>query len=256
MRILVTGSTAGIGRRTAETLITRGHEVVVHARNEDRLGDADGLVGDAAGAITGDLASLASTTQLADAAAALGPYDAVIHNAGIQDRGSERHVTGDGLERTFQVNVLAPYLITAALPRPQRLVFLTSGLQSRGEVHLDDLQFERRRWDGMEAYADSKLLDVVLAFAVARRWPDVVSNAVDPGWIQTRMGGERAPGSLDEGADTQIWLATSEEPAAMQTGRFLKQRRSEEPHPAASDPSVQDRLLDRCAELSGRRLEP
>lgn len=255
MRILVTGSTAGIGRRTAETLLAQGHQVVVHARNEGRLGDAGDLVADAAGVVTGDLASLAGTAQLAEAAAALGPYDVVIHNAGIQERGPERHVTADGLERTFQVNVLAPYVLTAALPRPQRLVFLTSGLQAQGDVHLDDLQFERRRWDGMEAYSDSKLLDVVLAFAVARRWPEVVCNAVDPGWIQTRMGGEAAPGSLDEGSDTQVWLATSEEPAALESGRFLKQRQRQQPHPAASDTSIQERLLERCAELSGWRLD-
>ena len=255
MRILVTGSTAGIGRRTAETLIRQGHEVVVHARNEGRLDGAEDLVGDAAGVVTGDLASLADTTRLAEAAAALGPYDAIIHNAGLQERGPERYVTGDGLERTFQVNVLAPYVLTAALPRPQRLVFLTSGLQSQGKIDFDDLQFERRSWDGMAAYSDSKLLVVVLAFAVARRWHDVVCNAVDPGWIQTRMGGDGAPGSLDEGADTQIWLATSKDPAAMETGRFLKQRRTEEPHPAASDSAVQDGLLERCAELSGRRLD-
>ena len=255
MRIFVTGSTAGIGRRTAETLISNGHEVVVHARNEDRLRDAEDLVHAAAGATTGDLASLADTTQLAETAGALGPYDVIIHNAGIQERGSERHVTVDGLERTFQVNVLAPYVLTAALPRPRRLVFLTSGLQAQGNVHFEDLQFERRRWDGMEAYSDSKLLDVVLAFTVARRWSDVVCNAVDPGWIQTRMGGGAAPGSLDEGADTQVWLATSDEPAAMQSGRFLKQRGREDPHPAASDRTIQDRLLDRCVELTGLRLD-
>jgi NAD(P)-dependent dehydrogenase (short-subunit alcohol dehydrogenase family) len=255
MRILVTGSTAGIGRRTAETLITQGHDVVLHARSEDRLRDVEELVGDAAAVVTGDLASLASTTRLAEAAAALGPYDALIHNAGIQERGPERHVTVDGLERTFQVNVLAPYTLTAALARPQRLVFLTSGLQSQGDVHLDDLQFERRRWDGMQAYADSKLLDVVLTFALARRWTGVACNAVDPGWIQTRMGGERAPGSLDEGADTLIWLATSTEPAALGTGRYLKQRASQEPHPTASDGAVQDRLLEHCAQLSGCRVD-
>ncbi len=255
MRVLVTGSTAGIGRRTAETLLTEGHDVVVHARDQDRLRDVEDLVGHGAGAVTGDLASIAATRRLAGAAAALGPYDAVIHNAGIQEQGSERHVTDDGLERTFQVNVLAPYILTAALPRPQRLVFLTSGMQSQGDVHFDDLQFERRRWDGMEAYADSKLLDVVLAFAVARRWADVVCNAVDPGWISTRMGGDRAPGSLEEGADTQIWLVMSDEPAAMETGRLLKQRRTQEPHPVASDRTVQDRLLAHCADLSGVRFD-
>ena len=250
--IFVTGSAAGIGRRTAQILVEAGHQVVLHARSEGRADEARDAVPGVAGAVVGDLASLAQTRHLAEAASAAGPFDVVIHNAGIQDADADTpRVTGDGLERTFQVNVLAPYVLTAAMPRPTRLVYLTSGLQAQGEPDLDDLQRERRRWDGMQAYCDSKLYDVVLAFAVARLWPDVISNAVDPGWIRTSMGGPGAPGDLDEGSDTQVWLATSDEASATTSGRYLKNRQDLRAHPAAYDTELQDGLLATCARLSG-----
>jgi NAD(P)-dependent dehydrogenase (short-subunit alcohol dehydrogenase family) len=207
--------------------------------------------------LIGDLTSLASTRALAAAAAGTDPFDVVIHNAGVGGGDAPtRSATGDGLERIFQVNVLAPYLLTALLPRPDRLIYLTSGLESAGEADLTDLQRERRPWDGMAAYSDSKLYDVALAFAVARRWPAVRSNAVDPGWIKTRMGGPNATGELPEGVETQVWLATSDEPAAMVTGHYFKRRQSLQANPAAHDTAVQDGLLAACAELTGTPLPP
>jgi NAD(P)-dependent dehydrogenase (short-subunit alcohol dehydrogenase family) len=252
--VLVTGSAAGIGRQTAAMLVEEGHRVVLHARNAARATAAHAAVPGAAAVLVGDLASLAGTRALAAAADDVGPFDVVIHNAGVGGDAPTRVVTGDGLEQIFQVNVLAPYLLTALLPRPSRLVYLTSGLESAGEVDLGDLQRQRRPWDGMQAYSDSKLCDIVLAFAVARRWPDVLSNAVDPGWIRTRMGGPNAPGELPEGADTPIWLATSDEPAATRTGRYLKSRTEIPANPSAHDIRVQDGLLAACAELTGVEL--
>ena len=174
----------------------------------------------------------------------------VIHNAGVGGA-TERTVTEDGLERIVQVNTVAPYLLTALLPRPQRLVYLTSGLESQGRAALDDLQHERRPWDGMQAYADSKLYDVMLAFAVARLWPDVLSTAVDPGWIRTRMGGPRATDDVRDGASTQVWLATSDDDAARVTGAYLKRRRVLRANPQASDVALQEDLLARLADLTG-----
>lgn len=181
--ILVTGSTDGIGLETARQLLDRGHVVVAHARNDRRADDVRTALPGLRDVVVGDLTSLASTRRLAEAAAAAGPFDAVIHNAGVGGA-PEREQTEDGLERIFQVNVVAPYLLTALVPRPARLVYLTSGLESSGRAALDDLQHESRPWNGMQAYSDSKLYDVLLAFAVARRWPDVLSTAVDPGWIK------------------------------------------------------------------------
>jgi NAD(P)-dependent dehydrogenase (short-subunit alcohol dehydrogenase family) len=253
-RILVTGSADGIGRETARALVAAGHEVVLHARNERRAAVAREAVPGAAGVVLGDLASLRQTRALAEAAAELGPYHAVIHNAGVGGGAATRTVTGDGLELIFQVNVLAPYVLTALIPLPSRLVYLTSGLEAGGVANLDDLQHEHGPWRGMQAYSDSKLYDVALAFAVARRYPRLLSNAVDPGWIKTRMGGPNATDELPEGAETQVWLATSDEPAARVSGRYLKRRRELRANPAASDVSIQDGLLAACARLSGVTL--
>src|SRR5215213_5659877 len=248
--VLVTGSTDGIGLETVRQLVAGGHDVVAHARTEARAADVRDAAPGLRDVVVGDLASLDETRRLAADAAATGPFDAVIHNAGVGGA-ADRRTTEDGLERIFQVNVVAPYLLTALIPRPGRLVYLTSGLESQGRAVLDDLQFERRRWDGMQAYSDSKLYDVMLAFAVARLWPDVLSTAVDPGWIRTRMGGPHATDDVPEGAATQVWLATSDDDAARVSGAYLKRQRVLRANPQASDVDLQERLLARLAELTG-----
>ena len=252
--ILVTGSSDGIGRQTAGTLADDGHRVVLHARNEQRAADALAAVPKAAGVVRGDLGSLAETREVAEQAAAFGPFDVIVHNAGV-GRGHGADVrTGDGLERIFQVNVVAPYLLTALLPQPRRAIYLTSGLESGGSVRLDDLQWQTRAWDGGQAYNDSKLYDVMLAFAVARRHPEVLSNAVDPGWIRTRMGGPGAPDDLVDGAGTQIWLATSDDPEALVSGVYFKRRRSLRANPQAYSEDLQEGLLAACATITGVTL--
>ena len=154
----------------------------------------------------------------------------------------------------FAVNVLAPYLLTALMARPGRLVYLSSGMHRGGNSDLADLQWVGRHWNGSQAYSDSKLYDVVLAFAVARLWPGVLSNALEPGWVATRMGGPAAPDDMSQAPVTQAWLAVSDDPAATVTGRYFYHQRPRPTHPAASSPSVQDQLLAACAELSGVEL--
>jgi NAD(P)-dependent dehydrogenase (short-subunit alcohol dehydrogenase family) len=252
-KVLITGSADGLGREAAKQLVAGGHEVLLHARDEARAQQALAGVPGAAAALAGDLSSITSTRALADLINAAGAFDAIIHNAGIGYREATRRETEDGLEHVFQTNVLAPYLLTALVNRPPRLVYLSSGLHRSGDPGLADLQWEHRRWDGYQAYSDSKLFDAVLAAAVARRWPDVVSSSVDPGWVRTKMGGRGAPGEIGPGAETQVWLATSSDPLARQSGHFYH-RRPRETHPAVADPVVQDGLLAACHELTGQAI--
>jgi NAD(P)-dependent dehydrogenase (short-subunit alcohol dehydrogenase family) len=253
-RVLVTGSADGIGHVTARQLVERGHDVTLHARSQTRVAAARGRVPAARAAVVGDLASLDQVRGVAEQANDLGRHDAVVHNAGVGYQWPQRQVTEDGLSEVFAVNVLAPYVLTALMDRPDRIVIVSSGMHLGQRPDLDDLQWERRRWDGWGPYSESKLWDVVLAFALARLWPGVRANAVDPGWVPTRMGGRGAPDDLELGGDTQAWLAAGEGEAATITGAYLYHRQQQQAHPAASDPAMQDALLAACAQLSGVTL--
>jgi len=256
-RVLVTGSADGLGREAASMLAGAGHEVVLHARDEQRGRQARAAVPKAVAVVIGDLASIAQTRAVAESAAEIGPYDAAIHNAGIFDTPTgHRATTEDGLEMIFQVNVLAPYILTALIPPPERLIYLTSGMASSGEIDLTDLQRTHRPWSTTAAYCDSKLCDVALAFAVARRWPRVHSNAVCPGWVRTRMGGPNAPTDIRTGAATQVWLASGDEPGALRTSQFLRHGKVLGAPRAATDAVLQDGLISACAEISGVALMP
>jgi NAD(P)-dependent dehydrogenase (short-subunit alcohol dehydrogenase family) len=253
-KILITGSSDGLGQMAAQRLLGAGHDVVLHARNHVRARDALLAAPTASAVVVGDLASIAETRAVADQANRVGPFDAIIHNAGIGDRESRRIETVDGLEHIFAINALAPYLLTALIQPPKRLVYLSSGMHRWGEPDLTDLQWRRRRWNGSQAYSDSKLFDVTLAFAIARRWPEVLSNAVDPGWVATKMGGPGAPDDLNLGAATQAWLAVSEDAAAKVSGAYFYHQKRRETHPAAHDAAFQDALLAACEQLTGTRI--
>jgi NAD(P)-dependent dehydrogenase (short-subunit alcohol dehydrogenase family) len=253
-RVLVTGSADGLGLMAAASLLESGHEVVLHARNAGRAEDTRKRLPGAKAVVVGDLASLAQTRAMAEEANRLGPFDAVIHNAGVGYQ-EPRVQTEDGLPRVFEVNVLSFYVLTALVERPKRLVYLTSGMHRGADSSLDDVDWTKRRWRGSAAYAESKLCDVLLAFAVARRWPGVFSNAVDPGWVPTRMGGPAAPDDLEEGYRTQVWLAVSDDPAALVSGRYFHHLRPKEPDPAAYDVARQEKLLEICRRWSGIALD-
>lgn len=253
-RILITGSTDGLGLMAARLLVEQGHDVTLHARNDARAEHALAVLPKAEAVVVGDLASIAEMRDVADQANGLGLYDAVIHNAGVGYREPRRVTTVDGLAHVFAINLLAPYLLTALITPPDRLVYLSSGMHRGGNPDLDDLQWTSRRWNGAQAYSDSKLLDVVLAFAVSWRWPRVLSNAVEPGWVATKMGGPGAPGDMARAPVTQAWLAVSDDPAASVTGRYFYHQRERSTHPAARSVGVQEGLLARCAELTGTAL--
>lgn len=240
-RIFVTGSADGLGHATAETLLGEGHAVVVHVRAKHRLPAVERLVARGARTVIGDLADLAQTRHVAEQVNALGTMDVVIHNAGVY--------TGLSI---LPVNVVAPYVLTALVPRPARLIYLSSGMHRGGRPRLEGMDWTGRRATG--SYSDSKLMVTALAAAVARLWPNVLSNAVDPGWVPTKMGGPGAPDDLRLGHRTQEWLATSNDAAASTTGGYWYHQERTGPHPAANDREFQSQLLAELARFTGLTL--
>jgi NAD(P)-dependent dehydrogenase (short-subunit alcohol dehydrogenase family) len=237
-RIAITGSADGLGRAAAQNLLDDGHEVVVHARSTARLAAVRDLIDRGASFVVGDLADLAETRGVADQVNRLGQMDAVIHNAGVNSG-----------PLILPVNVVAPYLLTALIHRPPRLVYLSSSMHRGGRA--DVACIERGTTC---SYSDSKLFVTTFAVAVARMWPDVLSNAVDPGWVPTRMGGPGASDDLRLGHVTQVWLATSDDPEARSTGGYWHHHQLRPPHPAVHDLRFQDELLAALARATGTPL--
>lgn len=240
-RIFITGSADGLGRLNAQSILAMGHEVVVHVRDERRLAAVDDLVAKGAVAVVGDLADLDQTRRVAEAVNALDPMDAVIHNAGVYSAAN-----------VLAVNVVAPYVLTALVHRPKRLVYVSSGMHRGGRPKLDGMDWSGHRATG--SYSDSKLFVSALAAAFARLWPDVLSNSVDPGWVPTKMGGRGAPDDLRLGHLTQEWLATSDAAEARTTGGYWHHQRRVEPHPSVNDVKFQDRLIEALERATGTPL--
>ena len=239
-RVLVTGASGGLGLLTARSLREAGHEVVVHARTPARWDDP--VLPDAAyGSLHADLAHTEQVVAMAEAASAFGPYDAVIHNAGV--------LSGPDV---LAVNVVAPFVLSALMARPARVIVLSSSMHRSGSVPVLAAALEGQV---DVSYSDSKLLVTTLVMALARRWPGVACHAVDPGWVPTRMGGPSAPDDLTEGHRTQEWLATADtseiRPA---TGGYWHHRRTSRPHRAVLDERVQDDLIEALEKSTGLRL--
>ncbi|MBE7212961.1 MAG: SDR family NAD(P)-dependent oxidoreductase [Gluconacetobacter diazotrophicus] len=249
-RVFVTGSSDGLGRMAARLLVERGHRVVLHARHAARGRDAMAAVPGAEGVLCADLSVLAEMRALAERANDTGAFDAVIHNAAVGYREKRRMVTADGFAHVFAVNTLAPYVLTALMRPPKRLVYVSSELHRRGDATLRDLNWEERDWRGNQAYSDTKLHDVLLAFAVARRWPGVRANATEPGWVATKMS-PRATGDLDRAHRTQVWLAVDDGDGPDGSGGYFFHERRKAPSGAAANPAIQDRLLAECGRLTG-----
>lgn len=237
-RIFITGSADGLGQLSANALIQQGHEVVLHARNAVRARDALKRNPKADAVLTGDLSSIKETKALAGEVNRLGLFDVVIHNAGVYQASAKE---------IFAVNTVAPYVLTCLVQRPKRLIYLSSGMHLQGHLNPEGFKADASRI----TYSDSKLHVLMLCMAVARKWPDVYANAVDPGWVPTKMGGHGAPDNLQKGYETQVWLAASNDANAKVSGRYFFHQKETPHNPEADKVLLQDRLLDLCKEVTG-----
>ena len=240
-KIFITGSADGLGQLAAKDLIAKGHRVVLHARDEHRGKEALNKVPGADDVLAADLASFEGTVQLASKVNALGSFDAVIHNAAVYNASSRD---------LFTVNTLAPYILTCLIRKPERLIYLSSGMHMQGHAKLDSF----KRGFGQITYSDSKLHVVMLCKAVARRWPDVYANALDPGWVPTKMGGPGAPDSFESGYETQVWLAVSDDKDAKVSSRYFHHKIESAPNHEADDVQLQERFMSLCEEITGITL--
>lgn len=237
-RILITGSADGLGQLSAKSLAGQGHRVVLHVRNAERGLYARLNVPEAEHVITGDLSDIEETKNIAHEANALGQFDAVIHNAGVYQAPPKD---------ILSVNVLAPYLLTCLIQKPRRVIYLSSSMHLQGRANLENIKKD----NGGVRYSDSKLYVTMLCMAVARKWSDVFSNAVDPGWVPTKMGGPGAPDNLQKGYETQTWLAVSGDKKAMVSGRYFHHLTETHCNPQANDVVLQERFLSLCRDITG-----
>lgn len=249
-RIFITGSSDGIGQAAAKILADQGHSVVLHARNADRAASTRKAIPKADNVLVGDLRSIAETKKLAEEANASGPgpFDAIIHNAGIGYGGTtSNEITADKLSAVFSVNTLAPYILTCLMDRPKsRLLYMSSDSHYGGDETL-------RNVTRSHSYSDSKLHDMMLANAFSRRWGDDIQVvSMHPGWVRTKMGGGMAPGGKDKPAKALAeWAIGQGKLAALKSGTFFMPRGEESPHPGAGNVSKQEELLKICEEVSG-----
>jgi NAD(P)-dependent dehydrogenase (short-subunit alcohol dehydrogenase family) len=236
-RIFITGSADGLGQLSAQSLISQGHEVVLHARNAQRGQEAIKKVSSASQVVTGDLSSMKETIKLAEQVNAVGTFDAVIHNAGVyQSSGKE----------IFAVNTLAPFILTCLIKKPKRLIYLSSGMHSQGRANLENFKTNVDRI----GYSDSKLHVVMLAKVIADKWPGVYANAINPGWVPTKMGGQGAPDDLQKGYETQNWLAVSDDDKVKVSGRYFFHQKERSYNPEADDVIKRERFLTLCEEVT------
>ncbi len=235
-RVFITGSADGLGQLAAKGLIREGHDVVLHARNAQRGQQALANIPGAANVLIADLSNLDETKALAAHVNALGNFDAVIHNAGVYQVSNEL---------IFSVNTLAPYILTCLLQKPKRIIYVSSGMHLQGSANMGKNSY---------SYSDSKLHNVILAMTVSRHWADIYSNAVDPGWVPTRMGGHGAPDNLEKGYQTQVWLAVSNDIEARVSGRYFHHKRQDDYLPVANDVKVQEKFLALCEQVCGVRF--
>jgi NAD(P)-dependent dehydrogenase (short-subunit alcohol dehydrogenase family) len=238
-KIFITGSADGLGLGAAKTLLAEGHQVILHARSQERLSAVKDLLDQGAHAIAGDLSDLKQTINVAEQINKMGRMDAVIHNAGVYE--------GKAL---IPVNVVAPYVLTALITRPERLIYVSSGMHLGGdEKSLSKVDFAGKNISC--TYSDTKLFVTTFANAIARRWKDVISSSLHPGWVPTKMGGANATDNLREGHLTQEWLATSTQAEALKSGGYWFHKKLQKPHASSLDENFQHELIKKLEATTG-----
>jgi NAD(P)-dependent dehydrogenase (short-subunit alcohol dehydrogenase family) len=263
---LVTGATDGIGELTAKRLAANGATVLVHGRSGEKVERVVAQIraedGEAAGVVA-DLASLDAVRALAsDVLQRTARLDVLINNAGVGDPRGPRRESEDGHELHFAVNVLAPVLLTQLLAErlcetaqkagEARVVMVSSVAQTA--VDFDDPQLTRA-YDGMRAYAQSKLALIMAAVALSKTLAPhkVIVNAQHPGTLlntkMARDGFGRVMGPAEDGAEAQLWLATAPELSGV-TGAYFDRMHRAAPEAQAEDPEARRRLMALIAELT------
>lgn len=237
-RIFITGSSDGLGLLVAEALIDQGHQVVLHARNAKRKEETLTKIKGSEAILTGDLSSRNETIALAEEVNKLGSFDAIIHNAGVYDTSGEQ---------IFKVNVLAPYILTCLIRKPERLIYVSSSMHLGGSAKLDCFKTNLEQIN----YSDSKLHLLLLCKFVARQWPNVYANGLNPGWVPTKMGGSNASDDLQKGYETQVWLATSNEDKAKVNGQYFFHQKPARLHPDVDNHSLQEEFISLCEGITG-----
>ncbi|HSK25725.1 MAG TPA: SDR family oxidoreductase [Jiangellales bacterium] len=271
--VLVTGGSSGIGKATAVGLATMGARVAITGRDRTRTEDAAHEIRAAGGGhvdvFVADLSSQSEVRRLADEVLERLPsIDVLVNNVG--GYWNTRHVTPDGLEHTFALNHLAPFLLTHLLldrleqSAPARVVVVSSNAQAMGRMDFDDLQAETS-YSGARAYNQSKLANLLFTYELARRLPPTVTvNALHPGLVRTGFGAEdpgRAQRALvpvlklvmrtpTQGAATSIHLASAPELAQV-TGRYFARRAPRKSSKRSYDQAAAERLWGVSADLVG-----
>ncbi|PPC77597.1 short-chain dehydrogenase [Pokkaliibacter plantistimulans] len=238
-RIFITGATDGLGLATANSLLDNGHEVIVHGRHQQRINDIQCLLEKGANPVIGDLSITEQQISVAKQVNNFGQLDAVIHNAGT--------LSGKDV---FAVNVVAPYVLSALITKPSRLIYLSSSMHFGGKATVSSIGCFNHSYN----YSDSKLLVTTLASALARRWLEVSCYSVDPGWVPTKMGGKDAPDDLVKGYETQEWLATTQDTAMLKSGTYWHHKQMLAPHRASQDEVFQEALLTELEQITGISL--
>jgi NAD(P)-dependent dehydrogenase (short-subunit alcohol dehydrogenase family) len=254
---LVTGATDGIGRQTALNLVRHGARVLVHGRNQARVEATVADLKRVSGAaelepVVGDFSSFAQVRSLAEAIRSkTDRLEVLIHNAGVYMK--TRVLTADGLETTFQVNHLAPFLLTHLLmdlleaASAARVVVVSSVAHQGGYVDFQNLQGEKA-FDGYSAYALSKLANLLFAFELAERLRGtrITVNGLHPGVISTKLlkvGFNMEGSDVERGARTSTYLATSPEVEGV-TGRYYMECKPTASSLYAADPILRRRFWE------------